>query len=397
MIKNMVALTEEMDDIPAALAELLQGLSPDAPIENVLQKHTIGIVSANKEFAEAGTLETIVSALPFPTIGMLTANSTISGKISDSVLSVFVMTSDDVSFTIGAVDSKKISSEKDTAEIKRSYSETVAKIPGGEEAKLIIGFVPTSEASFFADVYPTGFTEASGGVPFFGSNAGVSDSDLSDFEGRSTLLNGKLSERYVYYCIVAGAVKPQLFVSELPIEAGTRKQSVITEAVGNRVISINNKPSKDFLGDAGYTSRVNLSVSPFVVDVGDGAPFLRGAWSLNEEDALVFSGVLPVGTSISIAVQISSESVLSSVTNMIERAKEAIDGQEASCLLMFSCVSRYLALGFSKRELEKVEELIAGKKPYMLSYSDGEYCPVRTSHGKYVNKLHNYSFIACAL
>jgi hypothetical protein len=69
-----------------------------------------------------------------------------------------------------------------------------------------------------------------------------------------------------------------------------------------------------------------------------------------------------------------------------------------SFVFMHSCLSRLFVLGVdTTAELELVRTLMAGTVPFHVCYSGGEMCPIRKESGEEINRLHNFSFIACAL
>jgi hypothetical protein len=69
-----------------------------------------------------------------------------------------------------------------------------------------------------------------------------------------------------------------------------------------------------------------------------------------------------------------------------------------SLVLMHSCLSRLFVLGVdTTAELELVRSLMAGTVPFHICYSGGEICPIYKESGERINRLHNFSFVACAL
>ncbi|MDR2694924.1 MAG: hypothetical protein LBC79_00900, partial [Deltaproteobacteria bacterium] len=96
MIKLYTALTKEIDDAAAAVGEIIGQLKPE---ENAL-KNTIGIVQFHHEFAETGVYQAIVEALPFEVVGCVSTFIGICGQYGDFSLSVTMLASDDVNFSI---------------------------------------------------------------------------------------------------------------------------------------------------------------------------------------------------------------------------------------------------------------------------------------------------------
>ena len=68
----------------------------------------------------------------------------------------------------------------------------------------------------------------------------------------------------------------------------------------------------------------------------------------------------------------------------------------ASVILIYSCISRSMALGADQfKEMELVSDRVGGLLPYMLANSGGEICPTHISREKAINRFHNNAFIAC--
>jgi hypothetical protein len=107
---------------------------------------------------------------------------------------------------------------------------------------------------------------------------------------------------------------------------------------------------------------------------------------------VVCGGVMPVGATLSIG-SIDFADVMNTTSGILNSALEA---GERSGFVMFSCLTRNLALGMdSEAEMRKAHAIIGEAAPYQFTYSGGEVCPVYGPDGRLVNRFHNATFVAC--
>ncbi|MDR3090702.1 MAG: FIST C-terminal domain-containing protein [Clostridiales bacterium] len=387
MIDCINAFTDEIDDVESAVREIKKQLSAKGRFKDFLKEHSVAIVAAHKEFAESGVLREVCRALPMNTVGMIAASSSVNGRMSSMPLSALVLTSSSVRMDAVLCDLAPLIEEGDSSVIEKSYKAASADLPK-DAAKLVIGFTPTI-GGIFGDFYAAEFAEC--GVPFFGSNAGAS----SDYNGASVLFNGELYSSALPYVIMSGDFSPSFFVSELPVRRGQRAKGRVTSVSGNLLKTVDGAPAKNFLDELGYDYTNSEGDSfPFRIEHPDGSVVYRASWGLNENEHMVLAGEVTAGSLISLDMPLSKDVIMDAAESVV---KEAAAAEGFSCLLMFACVSHLNALALSKDELELTDSLLKDKIPYLLSYSDGEYCPVPDKNGELVNQLHNYSYIVCAM
>ena len=97
MLKCASAYTYEIDDPEAAFKEIKAQL--DEKI--TLLEHTVGIIMCHPEFVGSGVLKHISEQLPFDSAGATTSSQAVNGEAGELILTIFVMTSDDVWFRTG--------------------------------------------------------------------------------------------------------------------------------------------------------------------------------------------------------------------------------------------------------------------------------------------------------
>ncbi|MDR0708495.1 MAG: hypothetical protein LBF77_00330, partial [Spirochaetaceae bacterium] len=94
MIRMLTAHTEEVDDIDAAVQDILDKLD----LNNQALKYSVGLVHCYYEFLDSGVVRELASKLPFDLAGITTVSLSVPGFINDFGLTVSVLTSNDVEF-----------------------------------------------------------------------------------------------------------------------------------------------------------------------------------------------------------------------------------------------------------------------------------------------------------
>ncbi|MDR1950476.1 MAG: hypothetical protein LBQ38_13885, partial [Spirochaetaceae bacterium] len=97
MIKSIVAYSTELDDPETAVPEIMDMLKPE---QNFL-KNSLGIIICHVEFTEPLIIKNLCKKLPFPVIGICSIASAVPDRSEEMLLSVMVLTSDDVFFSAG--------------------------------------------------------------------------------------------------------------------------------------------------------------------------------------------------------------------------------------------------------------------------------------------------------
>jgi hypothetical protein len=388
MIKTVTASTFEIDDPDIAVAEILKQIDLSD-----LRKNSLGLLTCYTDFLDTGTAEAVSKAMPFDVIGITTAGSAVPGAAGELMLSLMVLTSDDVEFVTGA--SGSITKEQE-GPLDKAYKEACAKHPG--KPAMMIPLVP-----FIGTVSGEGITmslnKVSGGIPLFGSLSIAS----ADFDLNRTLINGTASRDSVVFALLYGDLHPTFFVTAFSEDKIQKQQGVITKSKGHLLIEVNNMPLLEYLKSIGIQAgKDTWSVTsfPFVINYNDGTkPVARSIYLITDDGYAACGGYMPEGATVSVGGIDYDDVVLttSEALKQILQKKNAKDGGGNSCLLMFSCLTRYVVLkAHSTAEMEKVNESLHSTD-YIFSYCGGEICPVYTEKGGTVNRFHNCTFTACLL
>ena len=97
MIKMITAFTGEIDDPGVALAQIERHLAGKSLLRN-----SVGIIHCYEDSLESGAVRTICDALPFDVIGCTVVGAAVAGAGSPYLLTLSVLTSDDIAFAAGA-------------------------------------------------------------------------------------------------------------------------------------------------------------------------------------------------------------------------------------------------------------------------------------------------------
>jgi hypothetical protein len=384
MIKMLTASTRRVDDAKAAVEEVLERLDlPKRRLEN-----SLGIFAYHPDFADSGVVEALAAALPFDTIGETTSSSAIDGASGDEILTVSVLTSDDVFFRAGM--SRAITKDS-SVPARELYSRIVPPEMG--RPSLLLAFAPLIENVGGDEIVAT-IDELSGGVPLFGALAASPHLDFSRVE---TFANGKRSANGLVIAAIFGKVAPRFYVTTIPEDRTVRGLALITQAERNRIERINGFVPINYLERIGLAENgrfiSDIIYSPFVLTLKDGSQVVRAAYKVTDEgDILTYSNV-PRGARASFS-EINADFVIQSTKETIARVVSESNAENA---LIVSCGGRRLVLGERKdAEMKEIAGDIGHLLSYQFVYSLGEICPVKNNQGQKANNFHNYTLIVCA-
>jgi hypothetical protein len=390
MIKAITAYTNEVDDVETAVSEILGQLRLDGG----LLKNSVGLLICYAEFITSEAVRGICSALPFEALGSTTLGNATVGSGGRILLTLMVLTSDDVSFHVGLT--APLAGEDENA-LASAYSEAASAING--KPSLMLCFAPLL-MNLSGDFFANAFSKISGGVPLFGM---LSVDHNSDYHESSVILNGEAYLDRAAFVLLEGDVRPKFFIGSISSKKIFRQKGVVTASRGNQLQSVNNMPAVDYLLTLGLTKNDDGIISginsfPFIVDYNDGSdPVVRATFYETPEGYVVCGGDMPVGATLSVG-SIDADEVLSTAA---EAAEAAVSSGKPDCLIIFSCVGRYFTMAYDPMgEIERIQHILGGTGiPYSIAYSGGELCPVPASNGDgdIANRGHNDTLIICSL
>ncbi|MDR1655027.1 MAG: FIST C-terminal domain-containing protein [Treponema sp.] len=384
MLKVLTAFTEEIDVVDLAVQEILEQLD----LDKKRLKNSLGIIHCFSDFVDSGVVKALAARLPFDTVGSTTISTSSSSGISQTGLSVTVLTSDDVNFVSGL--SVPVSDSVDVP-LTELCDRIIAGLP--EKPAMLMPFIP-----FLPNVGGDEFIEKldalSGNVPAFGT---LAISNEPDFSRSYTLYNGEAYTASMALAALVGNAAPEFLSVSVNEENILKQKAVITGVKRNILGTINNMPAIQYLESIGVVKGgdvTGLPAMPFIIYLEDGTMLIRACiGDAGEKGALILCGAVPVDSTIALATM-DFEDVIGSTESKVTEALAAAKGRG---ILMYSCAGRNWALGMQPMaEHKKVKECL-GDTPYHFVYSGGEIFPSRLGDGKVVNHLQNDSLIICIL
>jgi hypothetical protein len=313
------------------------------------------------------------------------------------LLTIMVLTSDDVYFESGLTAPIPGEDETPILEAYAKASEAAAAAGAGARPALILSYMPLL-LNAGGDFLVNTMSKASGGVPNFGT---IIVDNTADYSSSRSFYNGEaFADRYAFV-LLYGDVTPKFYQATLPAERIFREKGIVTDATGNQIKSVNGMLVGEYLLSLGLTKDENdqfvgVNSYPFVVDYNDGTdPVIRILFAITPEGYAVCGGDVPVGATLSVG-NMDGNDIVRATTGTLD---EIAGAENPDVLILFSCIGRYLAMGYEPyREISAVHEALDGKGlNYIFAYSGGEICP---AHGgadeSTVNHFHNLTFTACA-
>jgi hypothetical protein len=331
----------------------------------------------------------LCESLPFDVVGCTTLGNSACGKYGMELLSISVLTSDDVSFA--TVMSGPLSQENLIPPLAAAYDSTRQ----GKQPDFILAYAPLiRERAVAGSEIFKGLNTVIEGRSMFGTFSCDHTLDCSE---SWTIRNGKVASDAVAMILMFGKVNPKFYVTAIPDVNIMRQTAVVTESEGTLLKQINGITPIAYLETLGIT-RKNIEIVrflAFLVNYNDGTdPVVLATYGVTPEGYLICGGDVPVNAILSVG-SLNYHDVLETTETTIEKISGA---GEVNGILMYPCLSRNLMLGPNANdEMKKVFEMIGEKYPYQLCYAGGEICPLLDEKGKPVNHFHNYSFIVCVL
>jgi hypothetical protein len=384
MIRTLIASTENIDDADAAVEDLKNRLDCG---KNLL-KNAVGIISCHYEFIHSGVYKAVCEALPFDIAGAITSVHGNGKKSAILQLTVMLLTSDDVRFKTVLSPSLKTEPGKQIEEACRNAAEGEAEKPS-----LLFTFAPFMIENS-GDEYVSVLTKVLGGIPCFGT---LAVDDTTDFHECYMLCNGEHYRDRMSLILCYGNVKPRFFLATMSEDKIINSSALITSSEGHILKEVNGRPVVEWFEQMGLTkaSQTNYAMTslPFMLDYNDGTPPVSRVFiNLNENRQAVCAGAIPEGSALYIGVFNKEDVLLTSGRTIAD----ALGGDAAQGMLIYSCVSRCMTLGGEQfAELDLVTKETEGRLPFLMAYSGGEICPTQINRNTAVNRFHNNTFIVC--
>ncbi len=398
-MRTLVIYTDEIDDLDAAVEELLAQTR-----EFSLAKNSMAVLFAEEDTDYLALYGRLSRHWDFPVMGC-TAMAMLSGRngYCRSGVSVLLLTADDCEFSVGVTE--EMDREHYKEEIARLYKELEARC--ASEAKLALSYygIDVAEQEMSGGNLLAALNAATDGLPIYGSTA----SDNLTFDGYRVFCNERVVKNGMVLALIAGNVSPR-FVRVNSVERTASFSYEITSSKGNVVyrlgdISFVDALKKEHMVAEQENVMSTYILSPFVVTVGKGSgdrvEVARVLSTLDlEAGSGTFLGEMPEGATIGIGL-INRDDVCRTVEKAFMQIFRELAQEENdySTLLCTSCCARFLALMNNPSvEAETYLDRLPEGLSLMGLYAYGECCPVQgKKNGQHYNMFHNFSFTILAL
>lgn len=392
MIKLYSAFTNEIDHPQAAAQDILAQLKP----EQNMQKNTVGILHFYYEFSETGAYQAVKDALPFPVAGCISSYIGTSGQSGDAVLSVMMITGDDICFDIQTVEN---AGSKSREQIDEEIGQIFAAFCSNEKPKLVMPFLPQL-GHFSGSDLVAAVNMLPQNLPLFGT---VTFNSENVADSHHVLGGGKISSDMLAFVAFYGEFEPKFrLISSFAFYDGFGEVAEVTDAEGSILKKVNGISALKYLKKQGMIAESGLdTLVPAILTYPDGTKVVRGFFGVTEgTENIVAAGNMEVGTKIMFA-DLNGEKTLASTEKLFKEVTQA----KENGVIAYSCAARAWSLGSKFYiETQKIAECAeeyqlknAVPLDYCVAYSGGEICPVYDDNGNMVNVLHNYTLISCAL
>ncbi|MDR0489740.1 MAG: hypothetical protein LBH28_00640, partial [Oscillospiraceae bacterium] len=295
MLRCASLYTYEIDDREIALKEIRAQLGDKID----LLAHTVGVIMCHPEFIASGVMKYLNDNLPFDLVGSTSSAQSVNDQTGELILTIFIMTSDDVWFVTGA-----------TVDLMDSINEPVKAALGkaaaaeSEAPRLALIFPPLM-LKYAGDAYVEACGQIIPYTPVFGA---IAIEDTIPFEDSETIYNGESYKTAMSFILCYGNIKPRFLIGTLHEDKAVPYRGEITKSSGHLVQEINNISAYEYFSSLGFASGGkmigNFGFVLYVVNQKkredyDGVPVVRGLVDFTEDGAAIFRGALDEGSTFS--------------------------------------------------------------------------------------------------
>jgi hypothetical protein len=387
MTESFIALSEEQDSAAAgrnlgqSIRDAFHGASPDAVVLFASAQHDY--TQLLESLADEAGTEVIV--------GASSAGEFVNGARGEGRISAIGLRSDSMKFAVGL--GKKVSTDARAAagSVVRSF----AGVSGAHALPYRSALVMTDALAGHTDPLVEELTlRTAGNYRFFGGGAGD---------------DGRFQQTHVFAGREAhtDAVVGLEILSERPIGVGVAhgwepagEPMRVTEAQGNRLVSLNGTPAVHMFQEHAELTGQRLDLKdplPFflhnVVGIRSGEGYrLRVPLAAQDDGSILCAAAVPEGAVIQI-MKASASSAVAAARQATSNALRALEGARPAAGFVFDCVATRLRLG---REFENELDACARLLAPAGFVGCNTYGQIARSEGQF-SGFHNCTAVVCVL
>ncbi|MDR2608238.1 MAG: hypothetical protein LBC57_07580, partial [Treponema sp.] len=296
-MRSKVNVTQQIDDIDAAVQELLAGVGTEFP----LGPSTAGLLFCYSDMDIAALAGALKAKANFDIIGCsCIANMDRHEGFHDMAVTLTILTGEDC--VLSAQLSEPIGPGIIQQEVKRVYDNACSNL-GGKPGLIIT--IPPYILEIMLDLYTAAFNETAPGIPIAGGLP--SYNSTGDFN--LTIFNDKTYTDRLVILAIKGAINP-VFSVQNAAGADIERKRKVTKAKDNVVYTVGNQRFTDYLRDSGLpvedlvhgNNTITFVSNPLLLESGDGSfSFARTLHEINlEKGSGTAIGMIPEGSILSI-------------------------------------------------------------------------------------------------
>jgi hypothetical protein len=384
MLRTLIAQTNEIDESDVAMINIMAQLDMD----NNLMSNSIGFLFGDMALLNDDFLPALSQRLPFEVIGLNSNLTAGTGLKEDySLLTLMVLTSDEVNIATGLSEDFSVRPEKSVEDLHREVAARLGRPP-----KLIILLCSRQSFNFHPSRIVKRLKAIVGDCPIFGTLA----CDLDSMPDNGFMAyNGVKHMDRLAMVMLDGPIAPKFSLYRIQANKFLKRKAIITSSDGNIIKKINGLWAVDYLSSIGFKVEHNDYFTfnvPLVVENPE-----TGFW----EPHLIVSVVGSKWVACTHDVDENSTLGLAAMddSDVIKTAGDLADElkwENFNFCLINSCMGRQISLGLDYLgEIERLRASLSSGMPFALTYSGGEICPIRgTSHGQ-INAFHTLALTCC--
>jgi len=308
MIRSASVYTLEIDDLDAALSDIQAQLAQKL----TLLTHTAGIIHCSGDFIESGVAAHISNSLPFPVVGSTTSSQAVNKTYGMFMLTLLVLTSDDVVFVPACT-----SGLTDDFNGAMAHSFPSQKDVPDMPLKMVLAFPPLKE-TIAGDSFVHAFENLCGSIPVFGAFA--VEEEIMTYARHYVICNETCAQKEMSYLLIYGNVNPRFFISNVPQRSKALLAGKITSAEKNILHEVNGIRAIDYFKSIGFVQndalKNGVEFIPFVLTLqdedGNTTQFVRALTSFDANGSAVCRGYMYEAAELTIGSHTAADIITAS-------------------------------------------------------------------------------------
>jgi len=361
----------------------------------VLAENCVGILLCSIEFDLADVIKGIRLELDIPLIGATTYSEVTGDGYFEDAVTLMVLSADVLHIGLGVGESL---GENPQAACQQAWQQAMNQING--EPKLAVVF-PDAGLNFKGEEVITALHELNAnGIPIAGGCPG----DGGRFQQTFQVLNDQVYTDSIPLLLLGGDI--DACVMSVTGWRPMGHHATITEADGNRLIEVDDRPTAEFLqryipnmDDPDIAGAYPIALMEETVHhEGRHHYVIRSPFFTDEMGAVMYGGLVPKGGKIQMGHS-TRDMIYQSIDNATARLKQHLGKRAPACVLFASCGARKLMLGIHvEKETKGIKQGLGSDLVMQGFYSYGEIGAYDSSDKALDDiRYHNNTLTMCAI